>query len=110
MYAEANLRGGGGDRAKAIGYINQLRTRAGASAIAAINLDFILDERSREMSWELTRRSDLIRYGKFTSASYLWPWKGNSKNGIGVADYRNLFPIPNNEMVVNSNLVQNPGY
>lgn len=110
MYAEANLRGGGGDRAKAIGYINQLRTRAGASVIGAINLDFILDERSRELSWELTRRTDLIRYGRFTSASYLWPWKGNSKNGIGVSDYRNLFPIPNNEMVVNSNLVQNPGY
>ena len=110
MYAEANLRGGGGDASKALGYVNQLRTRAKASTVAAINLNFILDERSRELSWEMTRRTDLIRFGRFTTSAYLWPWKGNTKNGAAVEDYRNLFPIPNNEMVVNSNLVQNPGY
>ncbi len=110
MYAEATLRGGGGNLTTALGYVNQLRTRANASAVTAIDLDFILDERSRELSWEMTRRTDLIRYGRFTTATYLWPWKGNVKAGTAVADYRNLFPIPNNEMVVNSNLTQNPGY
>ena len=110
MYAEAHLRGGGGNLATALGYVNQLRTRANASPVNFIDLDFILDERSRELSWEMTRRTDLIRYGKFTSAAYLWPWKGNAKDGIAVAEYRNLFPIPNNDMVVNPNLVQNPGY
>ncbi len=110
MYAEAHLRGGGGDRATALNYVNQLRNRAKASPVEGINLDFILDERSRELSWEMTRRTDLIRYNKFTTAAYLWPWKGNAKNGIAVESYRNLFPIPNNDMVTNHNLVQNPGY
>lgn len=110
MYAEAVLRGGGGDMTKAIGYINALRSRAHASTISTINLDFILDERAREMSWEMTRRSDLIRFGKFTSSAYVWPWKGNVKDGASVPEYRNLFPIPNNDLVVNPNLVQNTGY
>ena len=110
MYAEAVLRGGGGSLTKAVEYVNKLRTRANASTVSVLNLDFILDERSRELSWEMTRRSDLIRFGKFTSGSYVWPWKGNVKDGVGVAEYRNLFPIPNNDLVVNPKLVQNPGY
>ncbi len=110
MYAEAVARGAGGSLTTAVGYVNALRTRAGASTISVITPDFILDERSRELSWEMTRRSDLIRFGKFTSSSYLWPWKGNVKDGVAVGEYRNLFPIPNNDLVVNPNLVQNPGY
>ncbi|QBO58653.1 RagB/SusD family nutrient uptake outer membrane protein [Chryseobacterium salivictor] len=110
MYAEAVLRGGGGSMSTAVGYINDLRKRANASTVTFIDLNFILDERSRELSWENTRRTDLIRFGKFTSATYLWPWKGNAKDGIAVGEYRNLFPIPNNDLVVNKNLVQNPGY
>lgn len=110
MYAEAALRGGGGNIDTALGYVNALRTRAGASTVSVINLDFILDERSRELSWEMTRRTDLIRYGRFTSSAYLWPWKGNVKDGVAVGEYRNLFPIPNNDLVVNRNLKQNPGY
>ena len=110
MYAEAVVRGGGGSMSTAIGYVNDIRTRANASSISSLNLDFILDERSRELSWEMTRRTDLIRYGKFTSESYLWPWKGGVKDGKGVQEYRNLFPIPNNDFAVNPNLKQNPGY
>lgn len=110
MYAEAVVRGGGGNMATAVGYVNALRTRANASSISVLNLDFILDERSRELSWEMTRRTDLIRFGKFTSSAYLWPWKGNVKDGVAVGEYRNLFPIPNNDLVVNPNLKQNPGY
>ncbi|GGP01304.1 membrane protein [Cloacibacterium rupense] len=112
MYAEATLRGGNGNAGTALGYINALRTRAGAPTItsAQMTLDFILDERSRELSWEYTRRTDLIRYGKFTSASYLWPWKGGVKDGRGVQEFRNLFPIPAADITANRNLVQNPGY
>ncbi|WP_434979558.1 RagB/SusD family nutrient uptake outer membrane protein [Daejeonia sp. YH14] len=112
MYAEAVLRGGGGSISTALGYVNALRTRAGVSSIAqnTLTLDYILDERSRELSWEMTRRSDLIRYGYFTSGSYLWAWKGGVINGQGVDSYRALFPIPADELVVNSKLVQNPGY
>lgn len=110
MYAEAVLRGGGGSMPLAVSYVNALRTRANASPVTFIDLNFILDERSRELSWENTRRTDLIRFGKFTSSTYLWPWKGNAKDGIAVGEFRNLFPIPNNDLVVNPNLVQNPGY
>jgi hypothetical protein len=110
MYAEAVVRGGGGSMSTAVGYVNALRTRANASTISVLNLDFILDERSRELSWEMTRRTDLIRFGKFTTSAYLWPWKGNVKDGVAVGDYRNLFPIPNNDLAVNPNLKQNPGY
>lgn len=96
--------------ATAISYVNALRARANASSISVLDLNFILDERARELSWENTRRTDLIRFGKFTSSAYLWPWKGNVKEGVAVGEYRNLFPIPNNDLVVNPNLKQNPGY
>ena len=112
MYAEATLRGGNGSLSTALGYINALKTRAGAATISSsdLTLNFILDERSRELSWEFTRRTDLIRFGLFTSSTYLWPWKGGVKDGKGVEDFRNLFPIPANDIVANRNLVQNPGY
>lgn len=111
MYAEATLRGGNGIMSNAIKYVNDIRLRAGyTSNISSINLDLILDERARELGWEMTRRTDLIRYGKFTTASYLWPWKGNVKDGAAVGDYRNLFPIPAKDLVTNHNLIQNPGY
>lgn len=111
MYGEAVTRGGsGGDMATALGYVNALRTRAGASQVLTINTNFFLDERARELSWEFTRRTDLIRYGKFTSGTYLWPWKGGVKDGKAVDEFRNLFPIPSNDIVANPNLIQNPGY
>jgi len=111
MYAEATLRGGsGGNITTALGYVNALRTRAGASVAASINTDYILDERGRELGWELTRRTDLIRYGKFTGGSYLWPWKGGVKDGKSVEEYRNLYPIPAKDIIANPNLIQNPGY
>ncbi len=111
MYGEAVSRGGsGGSAATALGYVNALRTRAGGNMVSSINTDFFLDERARELSWEATRRTDLIRYGKFTSSAYLWPWKGGVKDGKSVEEYRNLFPIPANDIVANPNLVQNPGY
>lgn len=112
IYAEAVLRGGGGSTATALGYINSLRTRANASTISASNLtlDFILDERARELAWEAHRRTDLIRFGKFTSATYLWPFKGGAKNGKGVENYRTLYPIPSSDLIANPNLKQNTGY
>ncbi|MCS3869110.1 hypothetical protein J3D55_002026 [Chryseobacterium ginsenosidimutans] len=113
MYAEATLRGGNGNLATAITYVNNLRERAYGNTsgnVSTINLDFILDERSRELSWEMTRRTDLIRFGKYTTGDYLWPWKGNVKDGKAVESYRNLYPIPAKDIVANSNLVQNTGY
>ena len=112
-YAEATLRGGSGDVNLAISLVDQIRERAGAGAISStglLTLEMILDERSRELYWEGLRRTDLIRYNKFTSSSYLWPFKGNEPTGVGVDEYRNLFPLPANVVAINSNLTQNEGY
>jgi hypothetical protein len=116
-YAEAVLRGGtGGDAATALSHINKLRTRAyngatsGNISAGQLTLDFILDERAREMYYEATRRTDLIRHGKFTTSAYLWAWKGGVQAGTGVADKYNLFPIPTTDLSSNPNIKQNTGY
>lgn len=114
IYAEAALRTGT-NTAQAVTYINNLRQRAYGNASGNITssqltLDFILDERARELQWEGKRRTDLIRFDKFTTASYLWPWKGGVSSGVAVASTRNLYPIPSAEINTNPNLVQNPGY
>ena len=112
MYAEAVLRGGGGTRAQALAYVNTLRARANVAPItdAQMTLDFILDERLRELLWEAHRRTDLIRFGKFTGGSYIWAWKGGAAAGRATESYRDLYPLPANELVANPNLTQNPGY
>lgn len=115
-YAEAVLRGGtGGNQATALQLINELRERAyhlSPYSITAgeLNLDFILDERGREFFFEGQRRSDLIRFNKFTGSSYIWPWKGNVKDGRSVADHFRVYPIPADDLGANNNLVQNTGY
>lgn len=115
-YAEAVLRGGtGGDVNTAVNYINELRARAygdtsGNITSAELTLDFVLDERARELYWEGQRRTDLIRFNDYTSGNYLWPFKGGSKSGTAVDDYRALFPLPSNIILINTNLTQNPGY
>ncbi len=112
IYAEAFLRGGGGSSAEALGYVNAIRNRSHASTINAsqLTLDFIIDERARELNFEGHRRTDLIRFGKFTGSAYLWPWKGNVKDGTSIPAHYNLFPIPLKAIQANPNLTQNPNY
>lgn len=116
MFAEAVLRGGsGGTRAEALNYVNALRTRAYGDASGNISdsqltLDFILDERARELYWEGHRRTDLIRYGRFTGGDYVWPWKGKVKEGAPTESFRDLFPIPAADIGANPTLQQNEGY
>lgn len=116
MYAEAHLRGGGGNLTTATGYINLLRERAygdnsGNITEGNLTLDFILDERVRELYFEGHRRIDLIRFGKFSGpGQMIWPWKGGVKDGRETEDYRILFPIPSSDRNANPNLEQNEGY
>ena len=127
MAAEAILRGAAeGTRAEALGYVNEIRDRAymsgnygdgvsGRITDGQLNLDFILDERAREMNMELVRRTDLIRFGKFTKG-YNWDWKGSSDGEVGtyvgkdVNDKYKLYPIPQDEFTTNPYLTQNPDY
>ena len=115
MYAECVLRGAAnGDMAQSVQLVNQLRERAygntdGNISSEDLSLDFILDERSRELYWEATRRIDLIRFGQYTDQG-IWPWKGNEKDGRLTESFRNIFPIPSSDILANPNLVQNEGY
>jgi hypothetical protein len=114
IYGEAVARGGaGGTTAEAVAYVNLLRQRAYGNTsgnVTSVTTDFFLDERGRELYWEGHRRTDLVRFGKFTSGSYLWAYKGGVKAGKAVAETRNIFPIPAADIIANNNLVQNPGY
>ncbi len=115
-YAEAVKRGGaGGDLSTAVELVNKLRDRAygskeGRITAEQMTLDFLLDERSRELYWEATRRTDLVRYDYFTTSKYLWQFKGGVKNGTAIESYRNIYPIPSTDLSVNVNLTQNEGY
>lgn len=75
-----------------------------------IDVDFLIAERARELMWEGHRRTDLIRYGKFHSADFLWTYKGGSFQGQAFADYMDIFAIPLTELASNTDLHQNPGY
>ncbi|MEO1009668.1 MAG: RagB/SusD family nutrient uptake outer membrane protein [Bacteroidota bacterium] len=113
MYAEAFLRGGGGSESEALDLINDLRERAYGDTsgnVATLDLDFIIDERGRELGWEGHRRMDLVRFGRFTGGDYLWDWKGGAQNGTSISGHLRIFPLPSSDISVNPNLTQNPGY
>jgi len=99
-----------GDLASAAVAINALRTRAHAPVItpAQVTLDFILDERSRELFSEEERRYTLVRTGKFVERVRLY----NVLAKATVSERDALLPIPQN--VIDANLTkvmpQNPGY
>lgn len=117
--AEANFRLG--NKGAALGYINQLRDRAGAQKFqeSDLSLETICDEWCREFYAEGRRRSDLVRFGVFAGNSralngnmYVWDWKGGAANGQIVDAHFNAYPFPETEITGNPNLKghQNPGY
>ena len=109
MLAECAARGKA-DNAKGLASLNAVRQRAGLDAVSSFTAQDVLDERSRELLWEGCRRSDLIRFGQFTTDAYLWEFKGAVYEGTAVADHRNLFPLPPADVNANGNLKQNAGY
>lgn len=113
-YAEAAVRGYA-DQARGLAYLNLVRARAYGNASgnysALPNLNEILAERGREFYWEGQRRTDLIRFGRFTSGDYLWPWKGGVAAGKALESHRSVYPLPAADLQANpENLTQNPGY
>jgi len=106
------------DRAsEAVPDINALRERAygntsGNITAGDITEQFLLDERAKEFYYEAQRRTDLIRFGQFTDGTYHWQWKGGTFEGTATQSYRNLFPIPGEEVSANPNYNKqnNPGY
>ena len=78
--------------------------------VIPVTLDDVLDERSKELYWECTRRTDLIRFNKFTGSDLVWSFKGGATDGTAVDDFRVLYPLPTYDIVNNPNLTQNSGY
>ena len=109
IYAEACMNLGTPSQAQP--YMEELASRAGVDAPSEITPDFLVAERARELLWEAHRRTDLIRFGLYDTATYLWPYKGgDSFSGQAFPSYKCLFPIPPTELATNDQLVQNPGY
>lgn len=109
--AEALIRKNAGvATATAVQLINDSKKRAfsatdwvtEAYTPATLTLDELLAERGREFIFEGKRRTDLIRFGKFTTASW-WDHQPTQKT-------KELFPIPTGQLQLNPNLKQNPGY
>jgi hypothetical protein len=109
MKAEAILRGGtatnvapyGNSAASIVNYIRTHATR-GVSSLATVDLNAVYDERGRELYWEGWRRNDMVRFGKFLAPRALKPAASDAS--------RLIFPIPNEQLTINPNLTQNPGY
>ena len=106
-----------GDDASAVTDVNVIRTRAYGDAsgnifVGELTDDFLIDERGREFYYEAQRRTDLVRFGKFTDGGYNWAWKGGVFNGANTSSHLNLFPIPGAEISANPNYngKNNPGY
>lgn len=108
LRAEAYI--GKGEKQKAADDINVLRARAQATAASAaeMNIDYILDERLRELYMEEFRAVTLTRLGLL----YDRDKKYNPKSGLTIETYHNLWPIPATEITQNTGAVleQNQGY
>jgi len=100
MRAEAMWRMDNGS-GEALALVNQMRDRAGVAPFTELTADNLLAERGREMFSETVRRTDLIRFGKFTDE-----WFGKAAQ----PECKELFPIPRSQTDANPNLVQNPCY
>ena len=115
IYAEAQLRGGGGDRAQALAYVNALRQRAYGNASGNIT------------DAELTLRLHPRRAGTRAAVGgpppdrpgplrpvhrrrLFWAVEGRSGSGRATESFRDLYPLPASELIANPNLMQNPGY
>ncbi|WP_345673078.1 RagB/SusD family nutrient uptake outer membrane protein, partial [Streptomyces phyllanthi] len=108
LRAEAYL--GKGDQVDAAADINVVRNRSKATPVAPgkVTIDYILDERARELVYEEPRRVTLHRVGKLVERVR----KYNTLNKDEIKDYHGLWPIPFSEIEANKDvqMVQNPGY
>ncbi len=101
--AEANFRLGTSVGATPLADINRIRTRAGLLPLAALTLDQIYLERHLELAFEGFFIHDIRRFGKTIDGK-------TTVDGKPITDPRIVFPVPQREINVNKNLVQNQGY
>lgn len=87
---------------EALSLVNLFRTRANINLLGSLTENSIIDERGRELFLEGWRRSDLIRFKKYNDPTIFKPYISDP--------FRRLYPIPQDQLDANPNLVQNPGY
>lgn len=107
VYAEAQL--GNGNAEAARNTLNILRQRSNASVYTGVvDIDFILDERARELFGEVARKHALVRTGKFLERAR----EHNRFMYFHLKDHHLFWPLP--QKVIDSNtgsvMEQNPGY
>ncbi|MCD7937076.1 MAG: RagB/SusD family nutrient uptake outer membrane protein [Tannerellaceae bacterium] len=117
LLAEAlHMQGKNSETDGAAFFINLIRTRSNATPVSAadVTLDYILDERARELVTEENRRETLVRTGKLVERTRKYnPVAAGTRNGVpGIQDYHVLLPIP--QVVIDANvgkvMEQNKGY
>ncbi|WP_420322204.1 RagB/SusD family nutrient uptake outer membrane protein [Flagellimonas sp.] len=104
-----------GDLASAAADINAIRDRANATPVTAgeVDIDYILDERARELHFENPRLLTLMRTGKLVERVKLHDPMHNGKYANhGISPRHAKWPIPQSEIEKNTEAVleQNPGY
>ena len=128
LYAEACVNGGG-STADGLIALNKVRTRAGLSMLGSYTMQDVKDERRAEFSYEGERYNDLIRWGDASTVlgsgnkqtlSFYGYKSGTTNYDVTAVDNPNstgftvgkneLFPFPYDELVLNTNLKQNPGW
>lgn len=99
-----------GDKASAAADINVVRNRAHAEPVEVgeVDINYLLDERLRELYGEELRMQTLCRMGKLVERNRMY----NPMTGKTIQDHHNLWPIPFSEIERNTGAVidQNPGY
>ena len=110
LLSEAIVRQGNAVTQEAVDLLNKVHTRAGLTAYTTADfaspaafLDAVLMERGHELWFEGTRRTDVIRYGKYIEYARKY------KNSVTAQDYMNVMPLP--QAVINESkgkIAQNP--
>ena len=119
LAAEAHLQAG--NSAKALEYVNMIRTRAKEAPLSNVTLNDIKTEKRLELCNESVRYQDLVRWGdaesamkeqgkevpQFGTTGVQWNWKNSN---FGFKEKNKLLPIPLKEIELNPNMVQNTGW
>ena len=127
MYAEAKFLVDADADGTGLAALNQVRTRALLAPVASLTYQIIKDERRAEMWQEHERYFDIVRWGDaatllkdkgktwytfygYNTGTTTWNIQTRAGTGNGWADKYNLLPFPYEQLSVNPNLVQNPGW
>ncbi len=119
LAAEANLQNG--NTAKALEYVNRIRTRAQEKPLATVTLDDIKLEKRLELCLESVRYQDLVRWGdaetvlanqgkqipSFSDKGVSWDFTNTE---YGFKSKNKLLPIPLKELELNPNISPNEGW